>query len=120
VAARSKTQICVRSLVGILCSNPTGGKDISLLWVFCFQVEVSAWAVHSSRRVLPTVLCPMSVIAKPRKGRPWHGIGSKRQRGKKNQTRILILAITEELLAKFLYYFLFSFFLSLKSSTHSL
>jgi hypothetical protein len=26
--------------------------------------------------------CPVSVIEKPRKGRPWHGIGSKRHKEK--------------------------------------
>ena len=31
VAARSKVQSCVRSLAGILGSNPTGGKNVILL-----------------------------------------------------------------------------------------
>ena len=35
-------------------------------------------ADHSSRGVLPTVVCPMSVIAKPRKRWPRLGIGFKR------------------------------------------
>ena len=37
-------------------------------------------ADDSSRGILPTVVCPMSVISKLRKGRPWPGIGSKRHR----------------------------------------
>jgi len=36
---------------------------------------------HSSGGVLPSVVCPKSVIAKPRTARPWTGIGSKRHRG---------------------------------------
>ena len=35
------------------------------------------WADHSSRGVLLTVGCPVSMIVKPPKGRPWPGIGSK-------------------------------------------
>ena len=104
VAAR----ICVHSLVGILGSKPTRGKDVSLLWVFYVsRLSSLGRAVHSPRWVLPTVLCPVRVIAKPRKGRPWPGIGSKRHTGEENQTRILSLAITKDLLAKFLSFFLF-------------
>ena len=40
-------------------------------------------ADHSSRGVLPSVVCPVSVIAKPRSGRPWFGIGPKRHSKKK-------------------------------------
>jgi len=35
VAARSKAQVCGRSPAEIVGSNPTGGKDVSLLWVLC-------------------------------------------------------------------------------------
>jgi len=43
VAARSKTQSCGRSLVGIAGSNPAGCMDIlSLVSVVCCQIEVSA------------------------------------------------------------------------------
>ena len=38
---------------------------------------------HSSRGVLPSVVCPMSVIVNPLRG-PWPGIGSKRHKGEKN------------------------------------
>ena len=43
---------------GLECSNPAGGMD-----VVCCQVDVSATgrADHSSRRVLPSVVC-LSVI----------------------------------------------------------
>jgi hypothetical protein len=42
VAARSKAWVCGRSPVGIVGSNPTGGKDVSVVSVVCCQVEVSA------------------------------------------------------------------------------
>jgi hypothetical protein len=43
VAARSKAWVCGRSLAGIACSNPAGGRGcLSLLIVVFFQVEVSA------------------------------------------------------------------------------
>jgi hypothetical protein len=38
---------------------------LSLVNVMCFQVEVSASADHSSRGVLPSVVC-LSVTGKPR------------------------------------------------------
>ena len=40
-------------------------------------------ADNSSRGVLPSVVCPQSVISKPRKGRSRPGIESKRQKNKK-------------------------------------
>jgi len=42
VAARSKAWVCCHSLAGITGWNPAGGMDVSLLWVLCCQVEVSA------------------------------------------------------------------------------
>jgi len=51
----------------------------------CSQREVLRRADHSPRGVLPSVVCPVSVIAKPRKGSPGPGIGSKRQRKEKCQ-----------------------------------
>ena len=44
VAARSMAWVCGRSLVGITGSNPAGGADVCLLWVFfvCCEAEVSA------------------------------------------------------------------------------
>jgi hypothetical protein len=45
----------------------------------------SLWqAVHWSRRFLSSVVCPMSVIAKPRQGRPWSGNWSNCHRKKKD------------------------------------
>ena len=36
-------------------------------------------------RSSPSVVCPVSLIAKPHKGRQWHGIGAKRHRKKINK-----------------------------------
>ena len=78
VAARSKARVCGRSLAGIAGSNPAEGIDICLLWVLCVvRYRSLRLADHSSRGVLPSVVCLMSMIAKPRKGRSWPGIGSK-------------------------------------------
>jgi hypothetical protein len=35
VAARSKAWVCGRSLAVIAGSNPSGGMDVSLLWLLC-------------------------------------------------------------------------------------
>jgi hypothetical protein len=66
VAASSKAWVCSRSLAGILGSNPAGGMDVSLVSVVCCQAEVSALGYHSSRGVVPRVVC-LSVIMKLRK-----------------------------------------------------
>jgi hypothetical protein len=47
-----------------------GRGCLSLVSVVCCQVVSLRRADHSSRGVLPSVVCPMSVIVKPRKGRP--------------------------------------------------
>jgi len=65
VAAQSKTYVCGRSLAGILVSNSTGGMDVCLLWVLYF-VRSLRQTSYSSRRVLPRVVCPISVIAETR------------------------------------------------------
>jgi hypothetical protein len=43
----------------------------------------------SSRGVLPSVVCTMRVIAKPRKGKPYPKIGSKRYRKEKKYLKRL-------------------------------
>jgi hypothetical protein len=54
------------------------GTWICLLWVLCVvRYRSLRLANHSSRGILPIVVCPMSVIANPRKGRSWPGMGSK-------------------------------------------
>ena len=55
---------------------------LSLVSAVCCQVEKSLRrADHLYRGVLPNVICPMSVIAKTRKGRSWPEIKSKRHEG---------------------------------------
>ena len=63
MAARSKAWVCGRLLSGIVRSNPTVAL-ISVVSVVCCQVEVSGQAHHSSREVLPRVVC-LSVIMDP-------------------------------------------------------
>jgi hypothetical protein len=47
VAVRSKAWVCGRSLTRIMGSNPTGGMDVCLVSVVCYQVEVSvmSWSL---------------------------------------------------------------------------
>ena len=63
-AARSKAWDCGRSPTEIVGSNPTWAMDVlSVVSVVCCQAPRRA--DHSSRGVLPSVVC-LSVIAKPR------------------------------------------------------
>jgi hypothetical protein len=81
VIARTKAWVCCHSLAGIVGSSRTGGMDVCLLLVLCVvRYKSLRRSDHSSRGVLPSVVCPMSVIANPRKGRPGPGIGPKRHR----------------------------------------
>jgi len=49
VAARSKAWVCDRSLAANVGSNPAGGMDACLFWVFCVVRERSVRrANHSS------------------------------------------------------------------------
>jgi hypothetical protein len=58
VTACSKAWVCGRSLAGIAGSNPASGVDVCLLWLFCSLKWMSlCQADHSSRGVLPTVVC---------------------------------------------------------------
>jgi hypothetical protein len=54
-----------RSLAGIVISNTARGMDTFLFWMLYFQYRPLRRADHSSRGVLPTVVCPLGVIAKP-------------------------------------------------------
>ena len=66
VAERSKAWVCGRSLVGIAGSNPAGGMDVCLVWLFGVVRERSLRRTDpSSRGVLPNLVC-LSVIVKPR------------------------------------------------------
>jgi hypothetical protein len=65
VAARSKAWVCGHWLAGIAGSYSAGGMDIILLTVLCVLREgFLRWADHSSRVVIPSVVC-QSVIVKP-------------------------------------------------------
>jgi hypothetical protein len=64
VAAQSKTLVCGHSLAGIVGSNPAGAW-IYLLPVSCvIRYRSLRRADHSSRGVLPSVVC-LNVIMKP-------------------------------------------------------
>jgi hypothetical protein len=84
VAARSKAWVCGRSLTGIVGSNPAGVMDVCLLRVLCVaRYRSLRRAGHSSRGVLPSVVCLKYVIAKPRKmrrSRPPKGLSSHRKK----------------------------------------
>jgi hypothetical protein len=59
-----------RSRAGISGSNLVGDMDVCLLWWLCAVRYRSLWWVnHSSRGALPSVVCPFTVISKPRKDR---------------------------------------------------
>ena len=65
VVARSKARNCGRPLAGIVGSNPAGGVYAFFLCVLC----IVRWrslrrADHSSREVLPSVMC-LRVTMKP-------------------------------------------------------
>ena len=64
VAARSKAWVCCRSPAGISGSDPVGDVDVRFLWMLCVVRQRSLrGADHSSRGVLPSVVC-LSVIMK--------------------------------------------------------
>ena len=58
VTARSVSWVCGHSLAGIAVSNPAGSMDVCLLWLLCVVRERPLnGADHSSRGVLPSVVC---------------------------------------------------------------
>jgi len=58
VAARSEAWVCGRSLAGIVGSNPAEIMDVCLLWVLgVVRYRSLPRGDHSSRGVLPTVVC---------------------------------------------------------------
>jgi hypothetical protein len=57
-ATRSKPQVCELALAGIVGSNPAGGMGVCLLSVLCVvRYRSLGLAAHSSRGVLPSVVC---------------------------------------------------------------
>ena len=58
VAARTKAWVCGSSLAGIAGSNPAGSMDVCILGVLCVvRYRPLRRADHSSRGVLPNVVC---------------------------------------------------------------
>ena len=76
--ARLKAWVWSQSLAGIVVSNSTGEMEVYLLRFLCVIRKKSLRrANQSSRGVMPSMVCPVSMIAKPCKGKPLSGIGSK-------------------------------------------
>jgi hypothetical protein len=68
--------------LGLRVRIPTGHGCLSLVRVVFRHVQVFTSAWSFVQRSVSSVVCPVSVIAKPRKGRMCPGIGSKRHRKK--------------------------------------
>jgi hypothetical protein len=70
VAVRSKAWVFGRSLTRIVCSNPTGGMDVCVVFVVCCQVEVSAtgWSLVQ-RSPTDCGVSQMCVTMKPRRNK---------------------------------------------------
>jgi len=64
VAARSKAWVCGCLHAGISGSSPAGGMDVFFM---CSWKSVRR-ADHSSRGVIPSVMCPMSLILGNQRG----------------------------------------------------
>ena len=77
VEAPSKEWSAAVRLLGLWVPIPPGTWMPLALECCVFSGRGLLWADHSSRGILPTVVCPVNVIMKPPKGRPWSGIGSK-------------------------------------------
>ena len=61
---QSQAWVCDRSLSGIAASNPAEGLDVCLLSVLCVvRYRSPRRADHSSRGVLPIVVC-LNVLVK--------------------------------------------------------
>jgi hypothetical protein len=70
--SQSKAWVCDRSLAVTVGSNPAGDMNVCLLWMLCVvRYRFTCRADHSSRGVLPSVVC-LSVIVKPPQ---WGGSG---------------------------------------------
>jgi hypothetical protein len=64
MVVRPEAWVCGRLLAGTVGSHTAGGTDVGLLRVL-FVVSSLLRADHSSRGVLPTLVC-LGVIVKPR------------------------------------------------------
>ena len=68
MAAPSKAWVCGRSLAGIVDLNPTGEwKSVSCMCCVMSRKDLCVGLITRPRGVLPSVVCPMSVIVKSRK-----------------------------------------------------
>jgi hypothetical protein len=66
VTTWSKAWVCGHSLTCTVGSNPTGGRDVCLLWVLCVvRYRSLHLTYYLSRGILQSVTC-LSVIMKPR------------------------------------------------------
>jgi len=73
VAQRYETWVCDSSFAGTADSNPA-----VCMYVSCDRCVFSGRFHHSTRGVIPNVVCRIGVMANRYKGCSWHGIGSKR------------------------------------------
>jgi len=62
VAARPKAWVCGRTPARIASSIPAGGMDVCLLLVFSGREGSLRQADHSSRVVLPFVVCLIVIV----------------------------------------------------------
>ena len=62
MAARYQAWVYGRSLGGTAGSNPAGAGCLSVLSVLRCQVEVLRGADHSSRGVVPSVVCLSAIV----------------------------------------------------------
>jgi len=100
VTAQSEAWVCGHSLAGIVGSNPAGGMGDCLLWVLCVVRQKSLRrADHSSRGVLPNVVC-LSVIVNSRQ---WGGLGplGLLHRGKKKTTQSMDMNVYVKVLINY-------------------
>ena len=69
MAAQRKVWVGGRSLCGTVRSNLASGMDVFLLCVVCVvRLRFLRWADHTSKGVVPSVVCPVSATAKPNNG----------------------------------------------------
>jgi len=57
VVARSVVRVNGRSRAGVTGLNPDRGMNVSIWWVLCCQVEVSATRQSLFHSSLPSVVC---------------------------------------------------------------
>jgi hypothetical protein len=69
LAARFRAWVCCRSLPGVVGSNAAGGMEVCFVWVlYVVRYRSPLRGDHSSRGVLPSVMCPMVWSRSPVRG----------------------------------------------------